>query len=161
VTVRRRRNTARDILWGFSLAFTDATGQIIWRTLLGALTGGHDDSRALLSSIDRVAVPLASMLDRERHAALISLQSSLSRHVDLALRREHAIADILEHEQARLSAQLLQRGLFDRRAERAHAAQSAVLDQARARCRTRLDEIASAAQIVVEPARLAFVLIRR
>jgi hypothetical protein len=93
--------------------------------------------------------------------ALASLRSSLGPHLDLALRRERAIAEGLEHKRARLSAQLLQRGLFDRRTERARAAQSAVLDQALARCRTRLDELASAAQIVVVPARLAFVLIRR
>jgi len=161
VTVCRRRNTARGIVCAFSVAFADSTGHVIWRTLLGTIASGHNDSRALVSSIDRVAVLLASTLDRECQVALASLRSSLRPHLNLALRRERAIADVLEHERARLSAQLLQRGLFDRRAERANAAQRAVLDQALARCRTRLDELASAAHIVVEPARLAFVLIRR
>jgi hypothetical protein len=161
VTVCRRRNTTRGIVWAFSLAFTDASGHVIWHTLLGAITSGHNDSRAVIPSIDRIAILLASTLDRECQVALASLRSSLGPHLDLALRRERAIAEVLEHERARLSAQLLQRGLFDRRAERAHAAQSAVLNQALARCRTRLDELASAGQIVVVPARLAFVLIRR
>ena len=67
----------------------------------------------------------------------------------------------LESERARLSATLVQRGLFDRRTERAFAAQTAVLDEALARCRIRLDEIAATARIVAETRRLAFVLIRR
>ena len=161
VTVCRKRNSTCSHLWAFSVAFTDSTDHVIWRTVLGAAASGHNDSLALVSSVDRVAGLLAPTLDRECRAALVSLQSSLGPHLDLALRRERAIADVLEHERARLSAHLLQRGLFDRRAERAHAAQSAVLDQALARCRTRLEELASATQIVVEPARLAFVLIRR
>ena len=67
----------------------------------------------------------------------------------------------IESERARLSATLLQRGLFDRRAERTLGAQTAVLDEALARCRTRLHEIESSRQIVAEPARLAFALLRR
>ena len=69
--------------------------------------------------------------------------------------------DAIESERARLSASLLQRGLFDRRAERALSAQTAVLDEALARCRARLDEIESTGQIVAEPTRLAFALLRR
>ena len=103
---------------------------------------------------------LASSLQGERQAALASLVSSLRPFLELASRREHAIAVALEHERARLSAQLLQRSLFDRRVERTHAAESAVLNQALTRCRTRLDELAAATQIVPEAGHLAFVLIR-
>ena len=100
------------------------------------------------------------MADGERQAALASLVSSLWPFLELASRREHAIAGALEHERARLSARLLQRSLFDRRVERMHAAQNAVLDQALTRCRIRIDELAAATQIAPEPGRLAFAVIR-
>ena len=160
VTVRRRRRNGHSILWGFSLAFTDATNYVLWRTVLAACTAAHLDSRALLTSIDAAAELLASRLDGERQAALASLVSSLRPFLELASRREHAIAGALEHERARLSARLLQRSLFDRRVERMHAAQNAVLDQALTRCRIRIDELAAATQIAPEPGRLAFAVIR-
>ena len=46
------------------------------------------------------------------------------------IRREGAITEALRLRQARLSAGLLQPGLFDRRAERAAAAQASVVDDA-------------------------------
>jgi ERCC4-related helicase len=160
VTLRRRRSDGHGILWAFCLGFTDATNHVLWRTVLAARTVAHHNSRACLTSIDAAADVVASRLDGERKAALASLVSSLRPFSEMASRREHAIADALEHERARLSARLLQRSLFDRRVERTYAAQSAVIDQALTRCRTRLDELAAATQIAPEPGRLAFVLIR-
>ncbi len=160
VTVRRQRRDGHSILWVFSLAFTDAANHVLWRTVLAACTAPPDDLHGFLTSIATAAELLTSRLDGERQAALTSLISSLRPFLELASRREHAIAGGLEHQRARLSAQLLQRSLFDRRVEQTHAAQSAVLDQALTRCRTRLDELAAATRIVSEPGRLAFVLIR-
>ena len=45
-------------------------------------------------------------------------------------RRENAIVDALRRRHARLSAGLVQPGLFDRRAERAAAAQASLVDSA-------------------------------
>ncbi|HEU4689788.1 MAG TPA: hypothetical protein VFS23_15555, partial [Vicinamibacterales bacterium] len=93
--------------------------------------------------------------------SLAALLSSLHPFLEQAARRERALAETIGLERARLSAALLQRGLFDRRAERQAAAQTAILDEALLRCRTRLSEIDAASQIVAEPRQLAFVLIRR
>jgi hypothetical protein len=111
--------------------------------------------------IEATASLLVSRLEGQRDAALASLHESLHAFLEPASSRERALVEALEIERARLSASLLQRGLFDRRAERNFAAQSAVLDEALLRCRTRLSEIASATEIVAEPGRLAFVLVRR
>jgi hypothetical protein len=115
---------------------------------------------ALNDSIEKTAALLAARLDNSRHAVLSSLQTSLQAYLELASCRERALSKTLEAERARLSA-LLQRGLFDRRAERLFAAQHAVLDEALDRSRTRLSEIAATDHIVARPVQLAFVLIRQ
>jgi ERCC4-related helicase len=158
VTIPRRRKSRHGNVWGFQLAFTDSSDQLVWETLLGAV------DQALLPprhSIDTVAALVASRLDYERQKVQTSLEISLRGYLDQATRRERALADALDKERARLSATLLQRSLFDRRAERASAAQRAVVDEVILRCRTRLDELAATAHIVARPDRLAFVLIRR
>ena len=153
--LRRGRNRHRSV-WGFHVVFTDSSDQPVWRTLLGASERGlHRDS------LDTWAPIVGSTLDGQRQALRASLETSLRRYLDQATRRERALAETLEKERARLSAALLQRGLFDRRAERASAAQHAVLDEALGRCHTRLDELATAGLIADQPDRLAFILIRR
>jgi superfamily II DNA or RNA helicase len=161
VTLLRKPKSGRGNLWGFHLSFIDSADRLVWHTILGAITATHPDATALGRAIDEAATLLASRLENEGKTALASLNTSLRPYLSLASRREQAIADILESERARLSAPLLQRGLFDRRAERAVVAQRAVVDEALGRCRTRLDELAAAAQIAAEPGRLAFALIRR
>jgi superfamily II DNA or RNA helicase len=158
VTIPRRRKSRHGNVWGFHLAFTDSSDQLVWETLLGAVDHALHPPR---HSIDTVAALVASRLDHERQKVQASLEISLHGYLDQATRRERALADTLDEERARLSATLLQRGLFDRRAERASAAQRAVVDEVILRCRTRLDQLAATAHIVAQPDRLAFVLIRR
>jgi hypothetical protein len=147
-------------VWGFHFSFSSGSGQIVWRTLVGAITS-HPGFNGPRDSLDATAALLASHLDSRRQEVLASLQVSLHAFLELSTRRERALAETLESDMARLSSALLQRGLFDRRAERRVAAQSAVLADALLRCQTRLSEIAAATQITAEPGQLAFVLIRR
>ena len=167
-TVLRRGRSRHRSVWGFHVVFTDSSDQPVWRTLLGASELGLHRGSGLGTrgsrqrrSLDTLAPIVASAFDRQRHALRASLETSLHRYLDQATRRERALAETLQKERARLSAALLQRGLFDRRAERASAAQHAVLDEALRRCRTRLDELATAGLIADQPDRLAFILIRR
>jgi hypothetical protein len=159
LTIRRKRYGTSMNLWGFHLAFADSTTQRVWQTLIGA---NFRDSRfGVRDSIDEVVATLAAALDTDRERARAAVEASVRAVSNRAAIREHAIARAIESERARLSVTLLQRGLFDRRAERALGAQTAVLDEALARCRARLLEIESSGQIVAEPARLAFALLRR
>ncbi len=155
VVARKRRHRCTSV-WGFHLSFTDSSAQGVWGTLLGVNYSGHSNA-----SVEDLAARLASALDGDRDTALAELDASLKAFLNRAAFREHAIARAIEGERARLSVSLVQRGLFDRRAERALGAQTAVLDEALARCRTRLAENESTGHIVAEPARLAFVLLRR
>jgi len=144
-------------LWGFHTSFADAAARPIWQRLIGVSAPMADVG----VPIDRVAALLASSLDGDSQSALAALGPALRAFLDRAALRERAVLQAIDGERARLSASLLQRGLFDRRAERAFNAQTAVLDEALARCRARLDEIESTRHIVVERARLAFALLRR
>jgi superfamily II DNA or RNA helicase len=146
----RRRHRGGASLWGFHLSFVDSSHQRVWQTLAGASSRSRDSW-----------VPSPSIFENERERMLMALASSLKAFFDRAGQREQALVRSIENDRGRLSAALLQRGLFDRRAERALNAQTVVLDDALARCRTRLREIESAGAIAAEPARLAFALLRR
>ena len=73
---------------------------------------------------------------------LAATSDAMAPWLTLATRREEAIVDALHESHARLSAALLQPGLFDRRAERAAAAQAARVDEAVAKSRLRLEALA-------------------
>lgn len=69
------------------------------------------------------------------------VSDSLRATMALALEREHAIAREIAQRGARMALNLLQPGLFDRRAERHVAAQREVIDNALAHCHGRLAEL--------------------
>jgi superfamily II DNA or RNA helicase len=169
VTILRGRAGDRRALWAFRLVFSDADQQPVWESLVGIaerdprLALRARGSRPLAETAVRfewTGTRLQSALDAAIERARASLARSIDLHLALASGREHAIATSLAAERARLSAGMLQPGLFDRRAERECAAQGVVLDEALSRCRQRLDEIACARQRSVD-ARLAFAVIRR
>jgi len=157
---RRRRTTTRGDIWAFRLSFIVGE-QLVWHTLIGVVTATSLARSPFAWSIDDTARLIASTVDAGQERALASLERGSRGHLDLAAQRERAIAHTIETEQARLSAALLQPNLFDRRSDRAFAAQRAVRDEALCRCRARLDEIAATSLIAVEPVRLACALVRR
>jgi superfamily II DNA or RNA helicase len=160
---RRRGAPRRGILWGFKLVIVGADRRPVWETFLGLDACGHS---AILDSryaqwIESSASLLEPTLAIEGRRALAALEASLRTPLALASRRERAIADSIAAERARMAADLLQPGLFDRRAERLRAAQAAVLDEALAHCRAHLQTIAGLGHPIIERLRLAFAVIRR
>ena len=161
VTILRRRGDSPDV-WAFHLAYFDSAAQLVWHTLVGVAGSSPLDLDSSIEFIGRTAALIAlDDLDAVRKRLRTLLEQSLRGYLDLARRREQAIAATLETQRARLAATLLQRSLFDRRSERAFAAQEAVLDEALGRCRARVAEIEASANLAAEPARLAFAVIRR
>jgi superfamily II DNA or RNA helicase len=117
----------------FHLTFVDEDGRLEFETIAGVVADSqllHLESRA----------QIAARLQQQR--ALAAVMMDVTPWLELSRRRERAIADALRHRHARLSAELLQPGLFDRRAERVAAAQTARVEQALARSRDRLDALA-------------------
>lgn len=159
--LRRRRTPVND--WVYRLIFEDPELQPLWTTLVGLREGGclvnvsHEAIRHHVESFHAVVEPT---LESVAARLLMSFRSAWRPSQLLAAERERAIADGLRDHRARLATSLLQPGLFDRRAERAAAAQNATLDEALDRCRTRLDELARRDQATVDR-RLALGLVAR
>jgi len=149
--------------WIYRLVFEDPELQPIWTTLVGIRERAPSHLRSNASirrhaaSITRLAesavMPVANQL-------LSSFLSTFHRSQLRAMERERAIADGLRQQHARLATSLLQPGLFDRRAERAAAAQNATLEEALERCARRLAECDRHTQVSID-CRLVFGLVRR
>ena len=150
--------------WVYRLVLEDSESQPIWDTVIGIAEGANDtprrnrDLRAWLPSFDDLVEPFLTLASE---ALLGSLRSALHEPLSLAVRRERAIAGHLEQQRARLASSLLQPGLFDRRAERAAAAQNAVLDEALERCRLHVAELERQRQIFCARPQLVLGAIRR
>jgi superfamily II DNA or RNA helicase len=126
--VRRSQRTAADVR-AFQLTFVDESGRLEFETVAGVMAADQ-----LLQCGTRADVAAA----KHHQTALFALLTELEPWLELSLRREHAIADDLRQRRARLSAELLQPGLFERRAERAVAAQTVRVDEAIGKSQARL-----------------------
>ena len=118
----------RATIWIVQYSCLDATGRAVFDTV-GALS---DTRRSFNVDADL----LRAALVHQQHL-LTATATGLARWLDLAIGRERWMLQALRESQARLSAALLQPGLFDRRVERAAAAQSARLAEAVERSRAR------------------------
>ena len=128
---RRYRRQGSDIR-AFHLTFVDENDRLEFETIAGIVADNellHFESRA----------EIAATLQQQR--ALAAVMMEVTRWLELSRRRERAIADSLRQRHGRLSAELLQPGLFDRRAERAAASQTARVEEALAKSRARLDAL--------------------
>jgi hypothetical protein len=153
---RARRRAAAGCYWGVHLPFSTPDEEVIWSALLclrgrpgpGAARPG--DWRAALDVrwVEELARDAqAGLLDRAREA--------VRQWRELALARELAIAGALANRRARMAATLIQRGLFDRRAERMAAAQAALLETAARQSEARLERLQRHV-LRAAPLRLAF-----
>ena len=163
MTVVSRRGRKPISYWAYRLIFEDPELQPFWVTLVGLREVGylasssHDAIRHHIESIRPVVeLALDSVTDRLLSSFLAAWQTSRL----LAAEREQAIAAGLRQQRARLATSLLQPGLFDRRAERAAAAQNATLDEALDRCTTRLEELGRPGPAAIDR-RLALGLVAR
>jgi hypothetical protein len=129
VTTVRSNGPSRSALWAFRLSFADAGGQLVFDTVAGLLDRRH--GATLDPAIDR-------LLASHHHRCLRDTADGVAAWLNLATAREKAIAEALRGNHARLSAALLQPGLFDRRAERAAAVQTARVEEAIQKSHARL-----------------------
>jgi len=129
--VRRSPQSAADIR-AFQLTFIDESGRLEFETVAGVLAADQ-----LLQFDTRADAAAAT----HHQTALFAVLTELRPWLELSLRREQAIADDLRQRHARLSAGLLQPGLFERRTERAVAAQTTRLDEAISKSQGRLSAL--------------------
>jgi hypothetical protein len=126
-SVTRTHHTAGQVS-AFQLSFEDRSGRPVFDTIAGVRT-----------STQFADLELQESVARHHERVLASVAGEIGPWLELFRRREEAIVHALRDSHARLSAGLLQPGLFDRRAERAAAAQAARVDEATVNSRARLD----------------------
>jgi hypothetical protein len=163
VTILKRRGINR-IYWVYRMACVDEDAQMLWEAFAAFVADvrvGPSRWRDVRDWLGVAAAAVAPAVSHQQHTVAGRATSAIQTANELAARRERAIEHVLASRQARLSAAVMQRGLFDRRSERAATAQSAVLEEALERCRVRLRQIASAEAVSVEEASLAFAVLVR
>jgi len=161
VLAYRRTHPVHD--WVYRLMFEDQDLQPFWTTVIGIREPGHLTTVTHEAIRTRIGVSQAAVensLNSIANRLLSSFISTSQPSRSLAVAREQAIAEGLRQQRARIAASLLQPGLFDRRAERAGAAQNATLDEALEHCARRLDELARCRTVSIDR-RLAFGLVAR
>jgi hypothetical protein len=114
----RGRGTTRRCTWAFRLPILDADGHLVFETIVGL-----SDSRGLVI-VDDALEQIAAVAHRR---VLTVLSGDIQLWRLTMAHREKAIADALRLRHARIAVSLLQQGLFDRRTERAAAAQAFVV----------------------------------
>ncbi len=129
VTMVTGHGSARAAIWAYRLSCADDIGHVVFETIAGVLDNrvGH----LIDAGVELIAA-------RHHDAVVASASAEVARWLDLAERRELAIVTGLRDSHARLSATMLQPGLFDRRAERAAAAQASRVEEAVRQSRARL-----------------------
>jgi superfamily II DNA or RNA helicase len=151
--------STRRLLW-IAEAAAFATDDVpIWKVLVGVEVAtprrGRRTSSEVLSALEAVDGQLESLGVGLTRSA-IAAGNTLNRFVTVSADREHAICSAIRARHARIAAELLQPGLFDRRAERRATDQSQVLEAALAQCQRRLDELARLADLRAGPPMLRF-----
>jgi superfamily II DNA or RNA helicase len=159
----RRRSPSAVGWWALWLEWTDTDGHLEWETLAGIMASHRWDRHRSRRGIRRVVDASWTHIREEAAAELRALALLASRSMrassSLALAREQAIARDVARRHARIAADLLQPGLFDRRAERLATAQRAVVDRALTQCQQRMAELERRRDTVVPAVRPAFSLI--
>jgi superfamily II DNA or RNA helicase len=149
----RRRSARHELVWVYRVAVVGASNHVVWETVMGA----RARSRELLErsgTATRIMLQPGAMLQRliadasDEH--IRSLHDGLRKPLALWVRREIDMMGVLRRQHARMSASLLQAGLFDHRSDRAAAGQAAVLDAAISRCCSRLDYLRGCNHLSIE-----------
>ena len=146
-------------LWVFRLLLVDARGRCLSEQLLALASGhrrttGENTPAAVRAILEDRDFRLRDVAAREAGERLAAFAHQLDAPLQRWLRREEALTSALRVTHGRLSARLMQLGLFDRRSEHAAAAQSASLDEALARSAVRCSELLDRRTASVESADL-------
>jgi superfamily II DNA or RNA helicase len=163
ITMLCYRRTPPVNYWVYRLIFEDSDLQPFWITLIGVGEHGRLPTLshgALRTRIEAARAAIEPSLNSIADRLLSSFLSAFQPSRVLAEARERAIAEGLRQQRARIAASLLQPGLFDRRTERAAAAQNATLDEALDRCARHLDDLSRYGAVSIDR-RLAFGLVAR
>jgi superfamily II DNA or RNA helicase len=160
---QHRGNNPPHCLWVYRFVLTTNEGRLVWEALVpvaGALTARPRYSSRLMRTLLNTDLPaLQTVLVNHRTLVVQQLRPSLRPMLERYRAREHRVARVLRSRHARLSAGLLQRGLFDRRDEHLASAQSSLLEEALSQSANRLRELGGFEDVRVDATELVFALL--
>jgi len=160
---RHRTNNPPHCLWVYRFVLTTSEGRLVWEALVpfaGTLTARRRYSiRSMRTLLDTDLPALQTVLANHCALVLQQLQPSVRPMLERYSAREHSLASVLQSRHARLSAGLLQRGLFDRRDEHLASAQTSLLEEALSQSARRLRELGGFDNLRIDAAELVFALL--
>jgi hypothetical protein len=160
---RRRTNNPPHCLWVYRFVLTTSEGRLVWEALVpfaGTLTARRSYSTRSMRTLLNTDLPaFQTVLANHCTLVLQQLRPSIRPMLARYSAREHSLANVLQSRHARLSAGLLQRGLFDRRDERLASAQTSLLEEALSQSASRLRELSGFDHLRIDAAELVFALL--
>ena len=159
VTASRR---ASSTCCAYRLFLNDAGDEPYWEGVAGitAITRAIRDARVRVR-LAAVETALAPWVERAATQAAATVAAAGRAALELALERELAIALVLRTRQARMASELVQRGLFDTRTERAAAARTSVVGTAVDACERQVARLRRRKHLVPAGGELAFAVLSR
>ena len=155
-----RRSTTR-LLWTTECLVCNRDSFPVWSTLatLEASLRSFGQSRPeIVRTLDEIERHWQQVADAVGKKVLRSANEALAEILRVAAEREHAISAAIRLRHARIAADLVQPGLFDRRTERRAFSQSTMLEEALGRCQHRLDDLAKLRHLTVKASGFRFAL---
>ena len=160
---RHQTNNPPHCLWVYRFVLTTSEGRLVWEALVpfaGTLTARRRYSTRLMRTLLNTDLPaLRTVLANHCALVLQQLRPSVRPMLERYSAREHSLASVLRSRHARLSAGLLQRGLFDRRDEHLAYAQTSLLEEALSQSARRLRELGGFDNLRIDAAELVFALL--
>jgi superfamily II DNA or RNA helicase len=146
----------RRLLWVAEVSTCGEDDLPVWTTMVGMDVVVSGAARSDIRSMVRDVGDCADRMDVGLQRPIVEAIGALRESVSLSTVRERAICAGIRMRHARIAAELLQPGLFDRRAERRAAAQSSVFEEALAQCQSRIDDFARLAEPQAGPPVIRF-----
>jgi len=146
----------RRLLWVAEVSTCGEDDLPVWTTLIGMDGVASEAARSDIRSLARDLGIHADRMNVGLQRPIVEAIGALKQLVTLNSVRERAICAGIRTRHARIAAELLQPGLFDRRAERRAAAQSSVFEEALAQCQSRIDDLARLAEPQAGPPVIRF-----
>jgi superfamily II DNA or RNA helicase len=160
VVAVRRRSPGR-LLWTTECLIRDRDGFPLWATLVtleASLRSCGQSRPEIMHALREVDGHWRTLLSVIGDEAVRSANIALTDVLRVSAEREDAMCAAIRVRHARIAADLVQPGLFDRRMERRASSQSAVLEEALGQCQDRLNGLARLRDLTFDASGFRFAL---